>query len=115
MVDTFKTRDQFIQEALLTLSIIEPGEAAAAEDYDTVYGKVDTLLAQLATDNICYIQNPEQIDLDLFEPLVRLLANVCGPRFGSPVNMEAKKDDENTLRRLTSRPPSYEVMRGNYF
>jgi hypothetical protein len=115
MVDTFKTRDQLIQRALKNLAIIEPGEAPSPEDYETVNDLVDPLLAQLATDQIIYIQDPEQIDLNVYMPLARLLANVAGPDFGSAINEGAKQADESLLKRLNARLPSYEVVRGHYF
>lgn len=115
MVDTFKTRDQLVYRALKNLAIIEPGEAPSAEDYATVDDLVDPLLAQLATDQVVYVPDPEQIDLDIYMPLARLLANMAGPDFGSAINSQAKQEDENLLKRLTARPPSYEVLRGSYF
>ena len=115
MVDTFKTRDQLIQRALKNLAIIEPGEPPSSEDYATVDDLVDPLLAQLATEQIVYVSDPEQIDLDIYVPLARLLANMAGPDFGSPVNIEAKQQDEDLLKRLVARQPSYEPQQGNYF
>lgn len=115
MADTFKTRTQLIAEALSDIGVIEPGEAPSAEDYAVADGKIDPLLAQLATDQIAYISDPEEIELQYFLPLASLLGNVCGPRFGSPINVEAKKADEQTLRRLTSTRPTYQAQIGEYF
>jgi hypothetical protein len=49
----------------------------------------------------------------VFPPLARLLANMAGPDFGSPINQDAKRDDENTLKRITSNRPTYEVHKAN--
>lgn len=115
MVDTFKTRAQLKERAAKNLGVIEPGEALSAEDDETFDGLVDPLIAQLAADEIVYIADTEEIDLQLFLPLARLLANIAGPDFGSPINEAAKMDDEKALRRLTSTKPTYEVLKTVYF
>jgi hypothetical protein len=115
MADAFKTRAQLIERALKSIGALEPGEAPSNEDYATVDGLIDPLIAQLATDQIAYISDAEAIELELFMPLARLLANAAGPDFGSPVNMEAKADDEKILRRLTAAKPTYERLKVDYF
>lgn len=115
MTDTFKTRDQLKERAALSLGVIEPGEALSAEDNDTFDGLIDPLLAQLADDQIVYIGDPDNIELAYFLPLARLLANMAGPDFGSPINDGARRMDETTLRRLTSTKPTGEVMKTEYF
>lgn len=115
MVDITKTRSQLIERAAKDLGIIEPGETLSAEDQETFDGLVDPLIAQLSADEIVYIQDDEAIEVQYFLPLARLLANVAGPDFGSPINEAAKLQDEATLRRITSTRPSYEPQEGNYF
>ncbi|MBA2690068.1 MAG: hypothetical protein H0U63_04630 [Burkholderiales bacterium] len=115
MVDTFKTRDQLKERAAKLLAIIEPGETLSAEDDETFDDLIDPLLAQLSKDGIIYIQDSEEIELEYFLPLARLLANVAGPDFGSPINEPAKRGDEQTLRRLASSDASFEVMKTDYY
>lgn len=115
MVDITKTRSQLKERAAKDLGIIEPGETLSTEDDDTFDGLVDPLIAQLAADNIVTIQDSEAIEVALFLPLARLLANIAGPDFGSPVNKDAKLEDEAELKRLVSTLPTYEPMIGNYF
>lgn len=115
MADTFKTRDQLKQRAAKDLGIIEPGETLSTEDDETFDGLVDPLIAQLAVDQIAYISDSEQIELELFLPLARLLANIAGPDFGSPINEAAKQQDEQALRRLTSTKPTGETLKAKYF
>lgn len=115
MVDTVKTRSQLIERAAKNLGIIEPGETLSAEDQETFDGLVDPLIAQLSADQITYIQDSEEIELELFLPLARLLANIAGPDFGSPINEEAKLRDEQTLRRFSSSIPTYQPSTGEYF
>lgn len=115
MADPFKTRAQLIERALKSIGVLEPGEAASPEDSATVDGLIDPLIAQLATDQIATIADVEEIELDLFMPLARLLANAAGPDFGSPINQEAKAIDEQALRRLTATKPTYERLKAEYF
>lgn len=115
MVDLTKTRSQLIERAAKDLGIIEPGETLSAEDQETFDGLVDPLIAQLNADSIVYIQDDEAIEVEYFLPLARLLANIAGPDFGSPINEAAKMQDEQTLRRMSSAKPSYETMKVEYF
>jgi hypothetical protein len=115
MADLFKTRDQLIQRALKELGALLPGEAAAPEDYATVDDMIDPLVAQLNSDTVYYVQDPDQIELDAFMPLARLLANVCGPEFGAPINDDAKTRDEAILKRIGSTRPTFEAQRVDYF
>ena len=114
MVDSVKTRDQLITRALKSLAIIEAGEAPAAEDYATVDDMVDPLIAQLEADEIIYIQDSDAIELQYYEPLARLLANACGPDFGSPVNEDARQRDQQILRRINATRPTYETLKVDY-
>lgn len=115
MADLFKTRAQLIERALKSIGALEPGESPSVEDSETVDGLIDPLIAQLATDQIAYISDDEAIDLSLFLPLARLLANAAGPDFGSPINEEAKARDEQILRRLTAAKPTFEPLKADYF
>jgi len=115
MVDITKTRSQLIERAAKDLGIIEPGETLAAEDQDTFDGLLDPLLAQLSADGIVYIQDDEAIENQYFLPLARLLANIAGPDFGSPINEDAKMQDEKTLRRLTTAKPSFETLKTEFY
>jgi hypothetical protein len=115
MADLFKTRTQLKERAAKDLAIIEPGEALSTEDDATFDGLIDPLLAQLSVDKIAYIGDSEEIPLELFLPLARLLANMAGPDFGSPINEEARIADEKTLRRLTTAVATTETVRAKYF
>lgn len=111
MVDTVKTRQDLKNRAAKSLAIIEPGEALSTEDDETLDDLIDPLIAQLAQDGIVYIDDSEAIDVMFFMPLARLLANIAGPDFGSPINEPAKLRDENDLRRLTATRPTYETLK----
>ncbi|ANW00683.1 hypothetical protein [Bradyrhizobium icense] len=112
---TDKTRTELIQRAAKLLALIEPGEAPATEDYNSLDGLIDPLIEQLAEDQIYYVDDANAIKPAIFEPLARLLANMAGPDFGSPINEEARRRDEQTLRRMGGAKPTGEVMKTEYY
>jgi len=111
MADTSKTRDQLIHRALKNIGIIEAGESPAAEDYASVDDLVDPLIATLAADEVYYLGDTDEIPLDVYLPLSRLLGNAAGPDFGYPFNEDAKRMDEAILRRLSSTEPTLETLK----
>lgn len=115
MVDTVKNRTDLKVRAAKSLAIIEPGETLSTEDDETLDDLVDPLIAQLAQDQIIYIDDSEEIDVAYFIPLARLLANMAGPDFGSPVNEAAKYRDEQELRRMASTKPTYQTLKPTNF
>lgn len=112
---TDKTREELVHRAAKLLALIEPGEAPATEDYNSLDGLVDPLVEQLTADDIYYFDDPDAIKPEVFEPLARLLANMAGPDFGSPINEQAQFRDENTLRRLGAAKATFEPLKVKYF
>jgi hypothetical protein len=105
-----KTLLEWKTEAFAILTGSAPDVTPAPEDLAAIDTYVDPLVAQLANDEIVGITNTDEIPDEYFLPLVRLLANVCGPRFGSAMNEQAKQIDEMTLRSMTRGRPTYEPM-----
>jgi hypothetical protein len=112
---TTKTLTDLKTEALGILVGLDPASSPEVEDLETIGQYVDPLLAQLAADEIVYVADSDEIPVEYFLPLARLLANVAGPRFGSPMNAAAKIEDERALRRLTAGKPTYETLRATYY
>lgn len=110
-----KTLLELKTEAFGILTGNPPSETPSDEDLDTIDAYVDPLLAQLAQDEIVLIADSDEIPVEYFLPIARLLANVAGPRFGSQMNQDAKRIDEAALRRLTSARPTYETLKVDYF
>lgn len=110
-----KTSEELKTEALSILTGMDPNQEPEVEELTAVGKYLDPLIEQLAADGVCVVQDIEAIPDSWFLPLARLLANVAGPRFGSPMNEDAKLIDERALRRLTAAPPTYETLRVEYF
>ncbi len=115
MPSDIKTLTELTTEALGILTGLDPAQDPAAEDLETIGVYVDPLMAQLAKDEVVYIDNTDEIPVEYFLPLARLLANVAGPRFGSPMNPAAKMADENALRAMTSSRPTYAPLKAVYY
>lgn len=115
MTDTVKTLTDLKTEALGILVGLDPSQSPEAEDLATIDQYVDPLIAQLALDEIVDITDTDEIPVEYFLPLARLLANVAGPRFGSPMNPQARMDDERALRKMTSSRPTFETQAVDYF
>lgn len=110
-----KTSAQLKTEALSILTGMDPFQQPSKEELEVVGLYLDPLLYQLEADEICVVNDLEEIPDSWFLPLARLLANVAGPRFGSPMNEEAKQIDEKVLRRLTAAQATYEPLNLDYF
>jgi hypothetical protein len=104
-----------IYRALKNLGQVEPGEAAAPEDYATVDDLVDPLIEQLSFDNVYYVKDTDAIENEVYLPLARLLANAAGPDFGSAINEQAKQIDEALLKKMSATKPLYTVAKGQFF
>lgn len=114
MPDT-KTLDDLKTKAFRLLTGMGPEQEPAAEDLATIGEYVDPLLAQLSADGIVTIGDSDEIDLEYFLPLARLLANVAGPEYGSQMNEDARLRDERMLRRLVAGQPTYEPQKTEFF
>lgn len=110
-----KTLQELETEAFSILTGMDPTSSPSAEDLATIEVYVDPLLEGLASRRVAYIADRDDIPDDAFLPLARLLANVCGPRFGSAMNADAKKVDEAELREMNWVWPTFEPMEGYYF
>lgn len=110
-----KTRTQLVHEALKNLQAVGAGQTPDDEDYDEVNDKVDSLIAQLAADEVCDVDNDEEIPAEWFDALAELLANACSTKFGQQYSHEKRMSFEKMLRRTNSASPSYEVVETDYF
>lgn len=110
-VVTSKTRRELIDAVLDSLGVLIPGQAPSDEAVARVDDVLDPVLAQVAADDILYVQDPGtsnppsggQIDLAIFLPLADIVAwNIAGAfnSAGDP-SLKVKNDlAEKTLRRI---------------
>lgn len=127
MAGAYRTQTDLINQALKNLGVLAAGNAADPEDYSTVQENVDPLIRTLASLDICYIGDPDNIPGELFLPLADVLADVCSSKFGSTPD---DRRDLNTkglgtppgtgtgamsLRQINRGRPTYEVLRTQSF
>jgi hypothetical protein len=110
-----KTREQLVNEALKNLQAVGAGQSAAAEDYDEVDDKVESLVAQLSVDEVCDVTDLSEIPAEWFDALAELLANSCATKFGQQYSADKKMHFEKMLRRATAPRATLEVLRTDYF
>jgi hypothetical protein len=109
-----KTLIELETEAFGILTGNDPSQSPATEDIETIGEYVGPLLAQLSVD-VVSIPDSDEIPVEYFLPLARLLANVAAPRYGQAFNEDARIRDEAILRKLTAARPTYETLRADYF
>jgi hypothetical protein len=93
-----QTQDALTTAVLEELGAVGSGQTASAEDTAAVEAKIEPTLADLATRNVIYIPDPNDIDDAAFNHLVPYLAEVCAPKFGRPTSFAAKQAAEDMLR-----------------
>lgn len=94
---------QLVNDVLSELLQVATGQAGSAEDSATILGRLDGILASLATRNIIALTS-DSIDDDAYDPLVKYVAEVIAPKFGRPTDPSAKMAAEAELR-LVYRAP----------
>jgi len=106
MAELFRTRDQLIDEALTNLFADGgAGQAPDAESQAVIDRKVDGLLAELRTREICDVVNDQQIPTAWFNPLAELLANECATAFGAQKSAALREDAMARLKDMAHNEP----------
>lgn len=95
-----QTQSALTTAVLEELGAVGSGQTAAAEDTAAVVAKITPSLIELATRNVIYIPDSNDIDDAAFNYLVAYLAEVCAPKFGRPTNQGAKQAAEDMLRTI---------------
>ena len=115
VVSYYKTRADLARRAATELGKLVSGQDIEAEDQATIDDLIDPLVQQLSIDGVVTIGDTEEIELEYFLPLARLLANEAAQSFGIGKSGEVQAREEAVLRRLTSRKPTYETLKTNYY
>ena len=96
-----KTKSELITETLQELGALGAGQTASAEDTAAVDARVQPLLDDLAARNVVYIGGSDAIDESVFSHLVQILAQLCAPKFGAPMDPNAIAYAEKNLRTIS--------------
>jgi hypothetical protein len=76
-------RQDLIYRALRNLGALPQGQAPDSETYQSMSDLVDSLVAELEKRDIFYVENVDQFDDHLLQPLGWLLAWRAAPEFGA--------------------------------
>jgi hypothetical protein len=110
-----KTREQTVEQAAKFNKLIDTAGTFEASDEAAIDGYFEPLIAQLRVDEVCDVDDEDEIPDEWFIALANLLANLSGPEFGIEYNPQKKATLEAELRRLTSAKPTYETLSTNYY
>lgn len=94
------TRQDLILAVLERLNVVGVGQAPAAEDIATVGARLDGQLSQLARRGVVYVQDADDLDAELIDPLATIVASACAPAYGQAPNRAGVIEAENTLREM---------------
>lgn len=83
MAGAYRTQIDLVNATLKNLGVLAAGNAADPEDFNAVNAKVDPMIRTLASLDICYIGDPNNISGELFLALADVLAGECSSDFGS--------------------------------
>ena len=100
------TREGLIEAAADELNVTSVGQALAQEDHDKIDGRIDGLLANLATRGIVSIQDADSIPDSVSEQLGQLLAESCSKSFGKPRDPAMRERIEEEIRVIARRGPA---------
>ena len=127
MAGAYRTQTDLINQALKNLGVLAAGNAADPEDFAFVEENVDPLIRTLASLDVCYIGDPDNIPGELFLPLADVLADACSSKFGSTAEDRAALAAKGLgvpagtgagammLRQINRGRPTYEPLRTHSF
>jgi hypothetical protein len=110
MTDITKTRIELVNEALGILTNLPSGTAFSDEDNATVDSYVDPVIAELAAEEVAYIDDADAIPSEIFLSLVAILASRCGPRYGQPRDADGEERNKRAIRKMVAGRPTYEPL-----
>jgi hypothetical protein len=110
-----RTRTALITRVLDLLGVTEVGNDPSAEDTSVVDLNVDTVFAQLARRRVFYVQDPNVIEDEFFDPLAVIVANNAGPSFGQSYDPATDALQENKLLQMQPDADATEPVHACYF
>ena len=93
------SQDDLIRDVLVELGKAEAGQPIEAEDRDLVLRRLAGIFARIQRLNIIEI-DPNSIDDDAYDALVKYAAEVIAPAFGRPTDEAVRRFHEDDLKRI---------------
>ncbi len=101
-----KTRAEIQFKVLAILTGGDVGVNPSAEDADNINGYIDSIVAELARDEI-YIADPDALDEALFVNFCKLVADAAAEEYGAKSDPKAALYWRNRIRAIMRPTPGY--------
>ena len=123
----YRNQADLITEVLAKLGVLAAGQAQDPEDTAYVVAMYDSALRMLASLEICYVADPNNVPGEWFSLLADILAGECATKFGSSPEDYDKLVKQGlgqpkgsgaaamALKAMTRGKPTYERQRVEYF
>jgi len=105
-----KSQDDLIRRALQLLGAVSADEPISNENRAAVLGQIEPMLDDLRRRAVWDNGIPTTFDDGPYLYLSIILANLCGPHFGIPMNMEAIADAEHKLRKQQTKKSGFKTV-----
>lgn len=112
---TTKTRADLIARALATLVNLPSGQTPSSEDSSTVDEHIDSVLATLSSKGVVTINDPDEIEVEVFGPLAKWLIEDCASEFGGVADPKAMLLAEAEIRKVVYGRPTREPLSVDYY
>lgn len=109
-----KTRIDLITRTLQVLGVLAAGQSMAAEDQQLVNDNLESVLEELAGDEIVYVPNMEEIEEAIFPSLAICVADRMAMDFGTAIDVNKVGIAEARLRRIGRNGPKYSQQVTSY-
>lgn len=123
----FRSESDLITETLANLGVLAPGQSIDVEDFNYVSEKLDSLFRTLASLEIVYVPDPNNIPGEWFASLADIMAGECATKFGANTEDYQRLKQQGlgippgtgagamALKAMTRGKPTYERLRVEYF
>lgn len=95
-----KTRANLVTAVLEDMGVLSVGATPSTDDQSFIEGRIDPFLEDLSVRNVIYISDFQSFPDQIFQHLVDLLVQHCGPAFGRAKNRDEIELIESRLRTI---------------
>ena len=106
-----KTQDDLIRRALQLLGAVSADEPISAENATAVRNMIEPMLDDLRLRAVWSNGIPTEFDDGPYIHLATILANLCGPHFGTPSDMASMNEAEHKLILQQSKRSAFKTVK----
>ena len=109
-----KTRAEIQFKVIAILTGGDVGSNPSAEDAATIDGYIDSVVAELAADEV-YIADPDTLDDDIYINFCKIVADAAAEEFGAKSDPRASQYWRNRIRAIKRPRAGYGPIEVEYF